>query len=383
MAGSAGSFGMPLDPSVCVDVSNGLAGLPSTAYGTDENTARAYCGSDFVEGQLYQMICLPAPTGGQSCNAFYPPNLVSLLYECGYQSSASFVCDPRVPFSGTDGCIGNECCYVMGGGCPIGRPFLVNEQARTALSMPRSDWSAPQRPDTSGLDAATRRALADVYRKDGLSEHASIAAFARFVLECLSLGAPAELVAEAQAALQDEIAHAQLSFGLASAYAGSAIGPGELDVGGCLPGKLEARDSLQRVIREGCIAETVSAALIQHASEVAEDACVKASLARVAEDERRHAVLAWRFARWLIGRDASLLALAQREFAAAPGHVGFGAVSELPGDAQALRAHGVLPIAERRAVAEQILRQVVEPCALGLAVVGSVSAADSVQPQLA
>jgi hypothetical protein len=48
-------------------------------------------------------------------------------------------------------------------------------------------------------------------------EHASVAAFARFTLDLLALGAPADLVQSAQQALGDEIAHAELCFGLAGA----------------------------------------------------------------------------------------------------------------------------------------------------------------------
>jgi hypothetical protein len=184
----------------------------------------------------------------------------------------------------------------------------------------------------------------------------------------LALGAPAELVSEAQAALADEIVHAQLSFGLASAYAGAAVGPGALDVSDALISAPDVRDSLRRAIREGCIAETVSASLLRSASQAAEDPAVKAVLERVASDERRHAVLAWRFVRWLVTREGQSLAeLAAQEFAQAARHVGFGALTELPGDERALRAHGYLSLEERRAIALQTLHQVVEPCGRALA----------------
>lgn len=370
--GSAGSVGMAGSSSlpgesICVDLDSLLGGQLSAAFPVvGELTPSRFCGGDYDANLNYQIICLPpAPFG--SCAGFYPENLISELYSCGLQQGADFSCGPGAPPAGSEGCAGNECCYVLAGGCPVGRPFLVHEQARSAPSEPRNDWLTRQQPDVRALDAATRRALADAYRKDGLSEHASVASFARFVLELLALGAPAELVAEAQAALADEIVHAQLSFGLASAYAGAAVGPGALDVSDALPSAPEVSDSLRRAIREGCIAETVSAALIRSASQAAEDPAVKAALARVASDERRHAVLAWRFVRWLIAREGQGLAvLAAEEFAQAPRHVGFGALTELPGDERVLRAHGYLSLAERRAIATQTLRQVVEPCAQAL-----------------
>jgi hypothetical protein len=73
-------------------------------------------------------------------------------------------------------------------------------------------------------------------------EHASVAAFARFVLELLSAGAPLELVEGAGDAMRDELRHTQICFGLASAYAGAPIGPGPLDTTGALePVSFEAR----------------------------------------------------------------------------------------------------------------------------------------------
>jgi hypothetical protein len=363
--GYAGSMTMP-EPSLCVNLDLGLAGLPTSAFAASDYLASQLCGGRYDDDHVYQAICLPAPANGQSCNSFYPKQLIGVLYSCGLQQEASFVCGPQRPPTGTDGCAGNECCYVLGGDCPVGRPFYVGAEARSAAAARRADWLAPQEPELSRLDAATRRALADVYRKDGLSEHASVASFARFVLECLALGAPAELVSEAQAALADEIAHAQISFGLASAYAGEAVGPGALQVDDCLSGAIDAEDSLRRAIREGCIAETVSASLIHHASETADDPTVKAVLARVADDERRHAALSWRFARWLMTRDPALTRAAAEEFARADRCVGFGASSDLPADAALLRAHGVLSIDERRAVALSTLREVVEPCARAL-----------------
>jgi len=118
MAGSAGAASMP-EPSVCVNLDFGLAGLPSQAFPVDDNFARDICGGDFDTGFVYQAICLPAPGGGQSCSSFYPESLISRLYACGFQNIATFVCGPERPPSGSDGCVGNECCYVLAGSCPV------------------------------------------------------------------------------------------------------------------------------------------------------------------------------------------------------------------------------------------------------------------------
>jgi hypothetical protein len=84
------------------------------------------------------------------------------------------------------------------------------------------------------LDPDTRAALACEWLDDARLEHASVASFARFVLELLALGAPAELVHFAQRALGDEIDHARRCFSLASRYAQEPLGPAALQVDGAL-----------------------------------------------------------------------------------------------------------------------------------------------------
>ncbi|MEO8178491.1 MAG: hypothetical protein ABI895_06625 [Deltaproteobacteria bacterium] len=115
--GAAGTSSMP-EPSVCVDLSSGLAGLPSQAFRAEDAMVNEYCGSSIADSSFtFQAICLPAPGNGQSCTSFYPEYLVTQLYECAGQSAASFLCGPREPLPDTDGCRGNECCYVLVGDC--------------------------------------------------------------------------------------------------------------------------------------------------------------------------------------------------------------------------------------------------------------------------
>ncbi|MEO6598422.1 MAG: hypothetical protein ABIQ16_01020, partial [Polyangiaceae bacterium] len=96
-----------------------------------------------------------------------------------------------------------------------GRPFLIQEAARLADVAERRDWLELETlPDLSGLSALDRAELAAHWARLGQMEHASIAAFARFSLQLLSLGAPAELVEACNRALVDETAHTRLCFAL-------------------------------------------------------------------------------------------------------------------------------------------------------------------------
>jgi hypothetical protein len=185
-----------------------------------------------------------------------------------------------------------------------GRPFLVENAARVAGVVARSDWAdAPlPQPRLLHLTPEERHLLSLHWTKMGQLEHASIAAFARFSLQLLSLGAPADLLDDCTRALGDETAHARLCFQLASAYAGRAIGPGPLDIDRSLAAT-SLVEVVELVIAEGCVGETVAALEALEAAEEAADPVIRAAYARIAVDEQRHAELAFRFVRWALQRD--------------------------------------------------------------------------------
>lgn len=90
---------------------------------------------------------------------------------------------------------------------------------------------------------------------EAIAEHASIASFARFLLKLLALGAPADLVADAQTAIDDERRHAEAAFGWASNFADRPMGPSQLDVADAL-GPVERRSVALGTAAEGAIAAT-------------------------------------------------------------------------------------------------------------------------------
>ena len=181
-----------------------------------------------------------------------------------------------------------------------GRPFLIAEAPRMAAIEMRADWlDATLSPDTSRLSPLERAELAAHWARLGQMEHASIAAFARFNLQLLSLGAPSELVEACNRALADETAHARACFALASAYGGTALGPARLDIEHCFEdNSLLAIAKL--VLREGCLGETVASLEALAAAEAASDPAVKRALTRIASDELEHAELAFKFLRWAL-----------------------------------------------------------------------------------
>jgi hypothetical protein len=193
-------------------------------------------------------------------------------------------------------------------GAVCGRPFLVDEQARVATTVREATWNAPldALPDVTSLTPFQRAAEAARWTRMGQLEHASIAAFARFSLQLLSLGAPPELVEGCTAALADETEHARLCFRLASAYAGHPVGPGPLDIAGSLtPSSLAEIVAL--VIAEGCFGETIATLDAQEAAEESTDPVIVAAFTRIAQDEQRHAALAFQFLRWALDHDRAVV----------------------------------------------------------------------------
>ena len=247
---------------------------------------------------------------------------------CG---SGGFACiTPRDTCVNSSSCSAGETCVYWSShtgpwsrscltGVACGRPFLVQQQARLAPSENSAAWLSGKRlqPRTEHLSRAEREALATHWTRMGQMEHASIAAFARFNLQLLSLGAPPDLVEACTQALADETAHTRLCFELASAYAGRAIGPGPLNVAGSLEAS-SLVDVVELVLAEGCFGETSAALEALEAAEYAADPVIAAAYARIAADEQRHAELAFRFVRWALERGGNAVAERVRSAIAAP-----------------------------------------------------------------
>jgi hypothetical protein len=254
-------------------------------------------------------------------------------------------------------------CQAFGGEI-CGRPFLVEGSARLAhLERTRGWLGACAPPDCSRLSSEQRRQLASGWSRLGLMEHASVAAFARFTLQLLSLGAPAALVEQSQQALADELVHAGLCFGLASAYADEPLGPGPLPTEQALD-LCSLEDIAALTLHEGCIGETMAALEASEARATALDPAVREVLARIEADERRHAQLAWRFVIW--ARNTGGPAVQRRILRE------LAAVREAPASSPPTSAsfdgaaHGLLSAEQRAEIRAAALREVVLPCARAL-----------------
>jgi hypothetical protein len=185
------------------------------------------------------------------------------------------------------------CCYVWHDPGPCkGRPLIDDG-----------------RPVVAAIEAASGCPAGAAWLAAALDEHASVAAFARSTLELLAVAAPPALIAACQAASLDEIAHAQACFAMAARH-GAAAEPGPLPAlsprGGGLP--QVACDTFV----EGCVGETIGAAMAAEARDRAEDPDERAVLAQIATDEARHAALAWQTVAWALGGGDDVAAALRR-----------------------------------------------------------------------
>jgi hypothetical protein len=248
---------------------------------------------------------------------------------------------------------------------------LIDGDARRAEHANRDDWyPAARRAHGSApeLDAELRALVAQGWLDQALMEHASVAAFARFSLQLLSLGAPAELVSDAAQAMADEIVHARDCFALARRHSERDMGPAPLALAGALE-ELDLTAIVLGTIAEGCIGETVAALEAAEAQAHCEDEAVRAVLARISADETRHAQLAWRFVAWALERGPAHLRQAvraafERELAATPASAS-PAIAVSATEHQLLR-QGLVGPQLRSALRVRVLHDIVGPCALAL-----------------
>ncbi|MBK9752712.1 MAG: hypothetical protein IPO88_04250 [Nannocystis sp.] len=237
------------------------------------------------------------------------------------------------------------CCYHWFDYCS-GRPLLADDQALRAPLRPGSAWLSGHVSEDSvaALPLAARRHLAGLWLRDAGDEHAAVAAFARATLELMAVGAPPELIFASQQASLDEIHHARSCFSLAALYADEPAEPGPLPALAPRDGGLVAL--ARNTFLEGCLGETVAALAALRAGRSCQLAPVREVLATIADDETRHAELAWATLAFTVHHGGPAVAAALRELASSIGDRLHDASPEpeLPAELtrEVLAAHGRL-----------------------------------------
>jgi hypothetical protein len=136
-------------------------------------------------------------------------------------------------------------------------------------------------------------ALGEYFALAAYLERASVEAFVQLRARLVSFGAPARLARGALRAAVDERRHARMTARLARRFGTEvdAVRPSaELT--------LTFEDFALENAVEGCVRETFGALVSMHQRERAHDRGIARAMGRVAEDETRHAELAWAIHRW-------------------------------------------------------------------------------------
>jgi hypothetical protein len=147
--------------------------------------------------------------------------------------------------------------------------------------------------------------VADQWRENGRTEHASVAAFARLTLDLMALGAPPELIAAANRDALDEIRHTELCFSLACALDGKRVSPGPFPEAQRVPTLPRLRTfALAKLavgsLIDGALHEGVSARVIGKLARRSTDPAINAVLKELAADEGRHAAHGWAVVEWCL-----------------------------------------------------------------------------------
>jgi hypothetical protein len=178
-----------------------------------------------------------------------------------------------------------QCCYKLGRRfCGGGRPLRDASDDPIVASI------------VGG--AISDDPIAARWLREATFEHASVASFARVSLQLLALGAPPELLEATNRAALDEIEHTGTFLALAKRRGGAEHRIGPLAVERA-PVVATFEAFAVETFLDGCVAETISGIEIRSCADDGDD-FERRAVAAIADDEERHAELAWRMLAWAL-----------------------------------------------------------------------------------
>ena len=240
----------------------------------------------------------------------------------------------------------DACCYEWVERCPGGRPIL--DDAGDLVRPVATVTSASNDP---------RRHAAEAWLEDARTEAASVASFERVVQELQAVGAPASLCEEARRAAADEQRHARACLDVARSLGLAAeLGPN--------PSPAQRDATLVRLVRdtfaEGAVGETIAALCASRAAAACPDPQIQTVLERIAEDESRHAALAWKTLGWAVAVGGPEVLAALQDEASRAARTLRTSASE-PGTTEDAERWGRLGAAARRRARTDAWNDVIEP----------------------
>jgi hypothetical protein len=209
--------------------------------------------------------------------------------------SLALLADAGPAEAGVDAAAGSceEACERLAGGYATIVGCRFTTLAENGQSVPAVECKAQyvcegRRPEGFCPEEAEHFAVASQL------EAASVFAFARLARELRHHRAPRRLLAAARRSRRDEIRHARATAALARRVV-PRVSAGPMNV-------RSLEDIALENAVEGCVRETFGAATAWWRALHARDANVRATYARIARDETKHAALAHQLDRWLSAR---------------------------------------------------------------------------------
>ena len=171
-----------------------------------------------------------------------------------------------------------------------------------------SEWLSPEHAANDAkadAGAAELSNVADAWRENGRTEHASVAAFAKLSMELVALGAPPSLIEAAHKDALDEMRHTELCFSLARDLDGHASGPGAFPAARSrsfpfAPKSVRLAHLAVESLIDGALNEGISVRVVAELSREKTDPRVKVVLEAIARDEGRHAAHGFAVVRWCV-----------------------------------------------------------------------------------
>lgn len=140
-------------------------------------------------------------------------------------------------------------------------------------------------------------ALGEFFARAAYLEAASVFAFERLEEELRALDAPRDLIDAARSSRGDEIRHARMTKKLATRF-GATVAEPDVDPNVANEARSAYEIALENAV-EGCVRETYAAVVAHWQAQACSDRQIARVMKAIAEDETKHAALAWDVAAWL------------------------------------------------------------------------------------
>ena len=158
-----------------------------------------------------------------------------------------------------------------------------------------------------GSSKTSKQFIVDSWKKAALGEHASVASFAKLVIQLIAIGAPSHLIKSSLEAAQDELYHAKVCLTVANnldstspqSFGIMEFGLQEMNI------PVDTLEILKGAIVEGCLGEGFGTKYAEIAANRAPDK-IGNILKKIADDEKRHENFAWEIVKYLTERDYEL-----------------------------------------------------------------------------